>query len=685
MSRVALCYFSMVALTLSSELQAQSSAPEAEASSAREVLVVTGSRTSQSLLESGVAVTVIEGEDIVRLPVDDFGDLLRTVPGVNVAQTGVRDISVTARGATSTLANSQLALLDGRSIYLDFFGFVAWDLVPIQAQEIERIEVVRGPGSAIWGANAMSGVVNVITKRPKDMLGTTLNVGTAESSVLHAGVAGKVSYKVSAGLFEQSPYDRPVGPVPGAVPPQDYLPFANEGTDQTRINAALEWDLGTGGIASFGVGRAETSGILHSGIGPFRIADGSALSHFKAGWQRGDWRINLAATSLDGDGVNLLTRRSDGTPLPFAFETDTVDLNLANTSRLGEVHTLTYGTDYRDNDFLLEIAPEAGQRAEWGIFLQDEMAFGERWRWSLGARYYKADALEDPVVMPRTSLVVLLGDEHSLRLTAGKAFRSPSAINEYLDVEILQPVGPLGVPATAAGNRAVDEERVTAYEIGYTGIFGNLSLTADLYRNEQQDSIDFFVVDFYGPTNLPLPGPALPATVIPCFAFAPGTGPGACPLGGLAGVVPSEYSYRNLGRLVQRGVEVGLSGQHGFWNWFANASWQDEPDIGGGAEPDDLNVAPSWRVNAGVTRDRGRNFFSLMLGYQDDAYWADVLAIRASTPAFTQVGATVGWRFVDDRVMFKIVGQNIFDERVQQHIFGDLLSRRVEGQVTLRF
>ena len=80
-----------------------------------------------------------------------------------MTQLSARDVNITARGATSTLATSQLALVDGRSVYLDFFGMVMWDLVPTNPNEIKQIEVIRGPASAVWGANAMSGVVNVIT------------------------------------------------------------------------------------------------------------------------------------------------------------------------------------------------------------------------------------------------------------------------------------------------------------------------------------------------------------------------------------------------------------------------------------------------------------------------------------------------------------------------------------------
>jgi outer membrane receptor protein involved in Fe transport len=102
-----------------------------------QTIVVTASRSAQQLAHAPASVTVISGDEIEHAAADDYGDLLRNVPGLNVAQTSVRDINMTGRGATSTLSNSQLALLDGRSVYLDFFGFVMWDLLPVQASESE--------------------------------------------------------------------------------------------------------------------------------------------------------------------------------------------------------------------------------------------------------------------------------------------------------------------------------------------------------------------------------------------------------------------------------------------------------------------------------------------------------------------------------------------------------------------
>ena len=96
---------------------------------------------------------------------------------MNITQVSARDINITTRGSTGTLATGQLALLDGRSLYQDFFGFVMWDLLPVNMNEVKQIEVIRGPASAVWGANAFNGVVNVITKSPREMQGTSAVIG----------------------------------------------------------------------------------------------------------------------------------------------------------------------------------------------------------------------------------------------------------------------------------------------------------------------------------------------------------------------------------------------------------------------------------------------------------------------------------------------------------------------------
>ena len=148
----------------------------------REVVVVSASRVESTLLNAPATMTVLPGSDLAVSPAQNYGDLLRSVPGMNVVQLSARDINLTSRQATGTLATSQLTLLDGRSIYLDFFGLILWDFLPTNPNDIKQIEVVRGPASAVWGANALTGVVNIITKSPRETPGVTnvtLNGGSS--------------------------------------------------------------------------------------------------------------------------------------------------------------------------------------------------------------------------------------------------------------------------------------------------------------------------------------------------------------------------------------------------------------------------------------------------------------------------------------------------------------------------
>ena len=189
---------------------------------------------------------------------------MRGIPGLNISQTSARDINLTARQSTNTLATSQLVLVDGRTLYQDFFGFVLWDLLPVTFQEIEQIEVIRGAASAVWGANAMTGVVNVRTKSPR-RLGNILAVragggvqggqwvtGTAAdrdetgassyASVLFSGVRDDWSYKASGSFFTQDAWARPQTADNIFQTPINIFP--NEGTDQPKLDVRVDKRLG---------------------------------------------------------------------------------------------------------------------------------------------------------------------------------------------------------------------------------------------------------------------------------------------------------------------------------------------------------------------------------------------------------------------------------------------------------
>src|SRR5262245_3392989 len=356
-----------------------------------EQIVVTASRTDQQLVNAPASVSVITNETIQNTPATNMGDLLRAVPGINISQLTARDVNITARGATSTLATSQLALVDGRSVYLDFFGMVMWDLVPNNANEIKQIEVIRGPASAVWGANAMTGVVNVITLSPRELAaggGSSLTIGAGffdrDATGQDNGTGGlfyvngthaqavndKWSYKLSAGYFSQDPLPRPTGTIPNSFN-TPYPPYTNAGTSQPKFDARVDYELADSAKLVFSGGVAGTEGIIHSGIGPFDINSGSRLTYFSGRYQKGGRHIGFFTNILNGDAVNFLSRDVTGALLPMSFDTTTFDLEASDLHTFGTRHVVSYGGNYRHNAFDISIAPDGDNRNEGGAYVQD--------------------------------------------------------------------------------------------------------------------------------------------------------------------------------------------------------------------------------------------------------------------------------------------------------------------------
>jgi len=170
----------------------------------KEESVSIASRYEQPISQAPSDVYVITDEDIRNSGALDIPTLLRRVPGMEVMQTTAADFNVSVRGNNQLRANKLLVMIDGRSIYIDQSGTVQWKLLPITMVEVKRIEVLKGPASAVYGLNAFDGVVNIITKPPEEMKGTTLQVaggevGTLLTTAVHAGTIGNWGYRLSGG------------------------------------------------------------------------------------------------------------------------------------------------------------------------------------------------------------------------------------------------------------------------------------------------------------------------------------------------------------------------------------------------------------------------------------------------------------------------------------------------------
>jgi outer membrane receptor for ferrienterochelin and colicins len=685
-----------------------------------EAVVVTASKVEQQIVNAPATVTVVSSDTIQSSPINNYAELLRAVPGMNITQTSARDYNISMRGATSTLATSQLALLDGRSLYLDFFGFIAWDLVPVNAFELKQVEVIRGPASAIWGANALSGVINFISKTPRELDSDNLTMsfggfdrspengedlgtgGLYSVNVTHARpVNDRWAYKVSAGYFTSDAFSRPTGAIPNGTGTQ-YPAFSNQGTSQPKFTGRVDYDDPDGKYKVVAeAGYSGTDGIIHTGIGPFDIT-GLGLGYGTMRYSRGTFKFNFFTNILSGDANGLLAVGTDGRPVPFSFDTQTYDFEIGDVKTIGSRQVITYGGNLRRNNFDLSIAPLGNSRTEVGGYVQDEIFITDMFRWNIGIRVDKFANIDDPVVSPRTALIFKPRPDHAIRASYNRAFRAPSLINNYLDTTIVNQVN-LGqinpafagrvynFPVSAVGNQNLVQESTNAVELAYTGVIKNrATLSAAVYYTKNTDEIFFTQTARYRATSPPPGWTAALAPLPPAAALGvlevlppPCASPTApCTTGGL----PSEFSYLNLGEVINKGFELGIDGAvNEALNVFANYSYQANPD------PDfdisEVNLPPNNRFNLGFNFSQGRYLGNLSYTWVDEAYWQDVLDARyhGPTDAYSQVNGAFGLKWAGDKLVTTVKVINLLNEDIQSHVFGDILKRQVIGELRVTF
>lgn len=711
-----------------------------------ETIVVSASRSETPLIDAPATMSVITSAQLASSPAQNYADLLRGVPGVNAIQLSARDVNITNRQATSTLSNSQLVLLDGRSIYLDFFGLVLWDFLPTNLSDIKQIEVVRGPASAVWGANAVTGAVNIITKSPRESVGTnvTLTAGGFSrdaGSTVGKGAGGMYganatyadapnsiwSYRVSAGYFNSSAFPRPTGRIPlisdprvpnatvgGGTYPADAAgatgtAFQNAGTSQPKFDARVDQEIARGRVTYAG-GVAGSEGIIHTGIGPFDIQPGSYQGYGKVNYTKQGLRVNFFTNFTNAEAPNLLLPDpTTGRPLQLNFSTQTYDFEVGDSRVVARRHALTYGGNVRRNNFDITIAPAAENRTELGAYIQDEI-FADRFRFTLGGRVDKFGNLSDPVFSPRLTATYKPLEDQAIRVSFNRAFRSPSVINNFLDIAIVNPVdlsalatllpapfrplvaAPFPLVVRAVGSEIpingqpqteLTEQSLTAYEVAYTGTFNSrTTATLAVYVNNTDRDINFTQLpsnlDPYTAANPP-PGWQLPPSIL-----------GALALQGIY-LPRTAFTYLNLGPIREKGLE--LSVDHRVSNAltaFANYSLQAKPTILDDPNPfpaSELAFPPKHRFNIGFNFSGARFLGSGSINTSSKAFWSDVLTSQyhGFTDAYAMVNGTVGYRWLGGKLTTSVKVTNLFNEDIQQHIFGDILKRSIVSEVRVMY
>jgi outer membrane receptor protein involved in Fe transport len=385
-------------------------------------------------------------------------------------------------------------------------------------------------------------------------------------------------------------------------------------------------------------------------------------------------KLHFYVNALNAEAFALLQEGLDERPLLFTFADQTYDVELSNAAVIGTRHLISYGGNYRHNQFDLSAAALGHSRNEGGLYGQDEIFLGEQLRWIVGARVDVFDILHKAVVSPRTSLIIKPRPTQTVRLSFNRAFRAPSFFNSFFDQSFLQEInlGPAGifkVPVTAVGNDRLREEELTAYEAGFVGIYGRVTAEAATYLNHTTNEIMFTQEAAYHAADPP-----------------PGWPLAASDLDSLAQAIPSRFTYSNFDRVTDRGLELSIQTKlTAGATTFANYSWQARPRAEG-FDSKELNVPPAHRFNAGAALARGRYFGAASASFIGAAFWQDVdPRYTGWTPSYVVVNAGAGMDSADRSMTVAVRADNLLNSATQQHVFGDLIKRTVTGEVRFRF
>jgi iron complex outermembrane receptor protein len=631
-------------------------------------------RYEQPISEAASNVYVITDDDIRHSGAIDLPTILRRIPGIEVIQMTGADFDVSARGDNQARANKMLVLIDGRSFYLDVQGEVLWKMLPISLPEIRRIEVLKGPASALYGFNAFDGVINIITKRGSEMKGTLLQFGGGEfgtitTSAVHGGQTGKLDYRISAGEDQTNKWRN-----------RDSLAFRayRFNTDTQYALSSTSRFLLSGGLAysnNYDGPNVDTVTVFQKPVHNYINAGYERPNFFiRAFWNRWDQDSSILANPLIS---NFIRFRSPSSNNPDANLTwDSYNVEAQHALELGSSNRFTYGFNYRHNAATSNFLTQFTREDRFGIYVQDEWHLTKKLT-AVGGVRYDLDTFINPTFSPRVSLIFKPHPDHSFRAEFAQAYRPPTIFetNTVSQSVTTIPGVPFPLNANLQGSQNLTPEKITSFDIGYQGWYlkHRLRLRADLFFNHISDLIGQFQITPAAPPFLP----------------------------------PGFFTFQNRGQADIYGGEAGLE----FWatDWlsgFANFSYEEI----GQTIPSSTTLrraAPRYKANAGLRGEWDNGLSGEASLYHVGAATYPVAtgftafqSLPGGQPApFSRVGS---YNLLNLRGAYKLWQQkaaagymreaevavtafNALNDRHKEHPLGDTIGSRVMGWLTLRF
>ena len=504
----------LLLLGLPENSTADQESPDIEALSINDLMqmeVSSASRKSQTLSNTAAAAFIISQDDIRRSGATNIPEALRLAPGIEVAQINANSWSITARGFNGRYANKLLVLMDGRTVYTPLFSGVFWNLQDTLMEDIERIEVIRGPGAVMWGANAVNGVINIITKKTKDTQGNLLVAGGGNQEQGFAGYrhGGQLSeegnYRVYAKTFEREAFLS----TNGDRQHDDWRSVQSGFRIDQRISSDHRFTV-QGDVYRKKVGNTvqplTTTSPFNTAFNVDDLADGANLIT--------RWEGNFS----DGSEFTLqgYYDRVNFTAPALSDSQDMFDIDFQHRLHPNPNHDLMWGVNYRfihsatQASSAISFAPESLGYHQGGAFVQDDITLIDNaLRLTLGSKIEESH-FGNTQVQPNARLLWTPDDQHSLWTSVSRASRIPSRgeaqANIGLGTTTTPPsLGSLPVQVMAQPNSDLKAEKVFTAEIGWRSQWTNrFSTDITVFSNHYNDLIIFQRGEAIPPTSFPL-------------------------------------------------------------------------------------------------------------------------------------------------------------------------------------
>ncbi|MDY7093940.1 MAG: TonB-dependent receptor [Acidobacteriota bacterium] len=593
--------------------------------------------------------------------------------------------------------------------------------LPFALDELESLELVRGPGSALYGADAFNGVINMVTRNARDASGGQIKLSGGDLDTrrvdlrLGGGLGAGWFGRISGGYLEGDDFSRSrnvTQEYDGLGP--EVVPLVLE--DNTLYYGSLRLDkfFDSGPSFTLEAGNGVSEGPLQvTGIGRVQGVD-VERPYVRANFNTQHWNVLAHRTERDGDDQRSL---SSGVPLYLDSDRTLIEVQ-GNVGFGGGRGQLIGGASYSEEN-IDSVNPQGFQTLMFepveadfsGVFGQVEYDFSDKLKGVLAARYDDS-SLNDSQFSPRVALVYSINPNHTLRVNYGEAFQTPNYSEFFLAVQVAAPItatapleagfcAPFGVtcgfdriPVMALGNPSLEVEEVKSYEVGYSGIINRKAfLTVDYYNNQLEN----FITDLITPVNASL-GRINPN-------FGPYQAPAGIPepfasilLATLQGALGPSYallsnnpldqtallaalSYTNFGEVDTQGIEIGLSYYiTDEWLLDANYSWFDFDITEQIVEDPLLPNAPENKYGLGLTYIGGKWNGSVKYRHSDSYDW-NAGVFSGPVPSYDLVDLNVNYQ-ITDNIEVGVNVSNLFDEEHYQIFGGDLIERRALGHVS---